>query len=1711
MLFRSGDNEGKWYQENDRYNGTPADTITDEDSGFWKEFTAEGGPRAKAQFVLDTATSVEQITEATVALQAAIDKLIPTTQLNATELYELLNTDWCFSRGSGVVEERDLGTGWESISADNTTAVTWTPFYKEWTEAEALLASLYDESGNAVMGNHTEDNKTRIAELVAAADPRGKLVNQELYTEKYQTYLSRREEAQALLEQYDPAKLSASDYSGDSWAAYTEAYNALEADMKHTVVGGTVEDWTMLEGFVGGGSGGHIEALRTARKQLVSTVDVTVSFTYLNAYGARIPGLAHVENSDIRVKSDMQLEGGYATLYSAFNGADIALHDENLGNSEWLPRGWEDLCDTNPLFAVYVNGESYGTISRTDLYHGEPIQLHNGDDVVMVRILTLAAESEASSGYDSTTISRREAKSWEYQHSFAMIDMTVPGSIKVGDKASFSATVTGADVTNMGQALSAENISLFISAAGESEALAQPTIKTTVLTDANGKLEYVFTEPGWYTVVMMNVQDDVYTFTDVYQVTEYGEYYSLYAGDWAMVYVAPADNEDAVLAQYRAENLAKAKTYFEQFHDYDFEAGYYEGTFKAQYDALVANQNSAETFTALMAKFDEDYAKLQEYGATAIDHDEVLAGLRENLGYVPADLSTMDAGYSELLTELQSVYAGLNAHQKSLLTGNEIALLDRIAAIDVSGLTAKKQVNVTVSTNWEIVQKTAGSSTHGWPNLTYVITPGWDGSLTTPPLDKAAYNTQFTAKAGDHVIIRHYLYERDTNDSQHWTAWSLDGENWTLSEQLTLSNTASGSLVVADDYFVVEYVVPADVEEGAALAFQFKLLSKIEYEEMLAARDAEGLAEVKASAIAALEDAYSGYDKSKYDEDGLAALEQALENGKTAINAANTNVAVNEARKVALAAMASVPRKASGDEQKPQVNFDSGATVGQIHVLIENQTWDSNLNKLDGVYVNDWFDLGENDTMMTVVLKALRSKGYTWNGTVGTFNPDGSMDYTDTDSGNYDITYLASVLYGEDSLAEFDGGAKSGWMGTLNEWFVHEGFQGFSVANGKLENGDEIHVMYTCAYGADIDGSWSSTDTSLAELSISGGTLTPAFDSATTDYMLLISGNRANVKVQPVPSNKNYQHRIFLNDYNSDSAYYKRTETISVTSGDVIYVGVGENGWPTMNPGGKPTKYTIEVYTLADAIEALPAESAVTLSNYKSYKETATLLRSTISKQGYSGDTSKLEALEEKIQFYSEIDNVKSLLNAIPAASQLKTSDKSKVEAAQNAYEKLSEEQQLYITVADVAKYNAAVEWLEEHNIVIPGGTISGADKAPEEVTVPISGEQNSIDVAVTVDGTKATISEVDMSDLGTVIGDKVSTGTVTIDFSGLESDEAITTVEIPADTVKKIAEAVNDPKNDAHSLEIVLSDGASIEFDAAALKEKASQANGADITISIESHENVKLTNAQKKALGDRPAFDINVTSGGKHISDMGGKITVHAPYVLKGNEKARGIVVWYVDDNGNKERCVTSYDPIKKRVNWKTDHLSLYMIDYDETLANNPFDDVAQDAYYFDAVLWAVDEGITKGTSDTTFSPDASCTRAQMVTFLWRAAGEPKAMATTCAFTDVDKDAYYYEALLWAVENGITNGTSDTTFSPDDSCTRGQMATFLYRNAKSPAVSGSHAFNDVKADAYYNNAVIWAAAEGITKGTSDTTFSPDADCTRGQMVTFLYRYLAE
>ena len=172
------------------------------------------------------------------------------------------------------------------------------------------------------------------------------------------------------------------------------------------------------------------------------------------------------------------------------------------------------------------------------------------------------------------------------------------------------------------------------------------------------------------------------------------------------------------------------------------------------------------------------------------------------------------------------------------------------------------------------------------------------------------------------------------------------------------------------------------------------------------------------------------------------------------------------------------------------------------------------------------------------------------------------------------------------------------------------------------------------------------------------------------------------------------------------------------------------------------------------------------------------------------------------------------------------------------------------------------------------------------------------------------------------------------------------------------------------------------------------------------------------------------------------------------------------------------------------------------------NRFTDVPADAYYAEAVEWAVENDITSGTSKTTFSPQSVCNRAQMVTFLWRASGAPKPVSNHHSFTDVSPDAYYYNAVLWAVENGITSGTSWATFSPDSPVNRGQAVTFLYRAAGSPSVKGENPFADIGEDAYYADATLWASDQKITSGTTDATFSPSDRCTRAQTVTFLYRF---
>lgn len=384
-------------------------------------------------------------------------------------------------------------------------------------------------------------------------------------------------------------------------------------------------------------------------------------------------------------------------------------------------------------------------------------------------------------------------------------------------------------------------------------------------------------------------------------------------------------------------------------------------------------------------------------------------------------------------------------------------------------------------------------------------------------------------------------------------------------------------------------------------------------------------------------------------------------------------------------------------------------------------------------------------------------------------------------------------------------------------------------------------------------------------------------------------------------------------------------------------------------------------------------------------------------------------------------------------------------------------------------------------------------------VKVPASSDAGSADISATVSGTTANVIISD-EQLNKIVSASKNTGMISLNLSGVKNADS---AKLTAGTVKAMAE-----NSGTDGLEVKLPTG-TVALDKTAL---ASVSIGKDVAVSVKSVKTSGLTDEQKKALGDKLAsaivVDVNILANGAKITDFGGgKLTISVPYTPKEGEDTSKLTVWYVKDDGTIENMGGHYDAVNKCFVFETTHLSQYALLTDP----NPFTDVAGNAYYYNAVLWALDNHVTGGKTATTFAPNAVCTRAQAVTFLWRAMGSPEPTSTVNPFTDVKPDAYYYKAVLWAVEKGVTGGVSATAFNPGGVCSRAQVVAFLWRAAGKPVVNYAMNFADVPADSYYTEAARWAVSEGVTGGTSATVFSPGNSCTRAQIVTFLYRALGK
>ena len=420
-----------------------------------------------------------------------------------------------------------------------------------------------------------------------------------------------------------------------------------------------------------------------------------------------------------------------------------------------------------------------------------------------------------------------------------------------------------------------------------------------------------------------------------------------------------------------------------------------------------------------------------------------------------------------------------------------------------------------------------------------------------------------------------------------------------------------------------------------------------------------------------------------------------------------------------------------------------------------------------------------------------------------------------------------------------------------------------------------------------------------------------------------------------------------------------------------------------------------------------------------------------------------------------------------------------------------------------------------------------GYSPSTTTITVPVSGDSASVSVSASVSGTTATVKAPTTAELNKVIGESVHTGDVTIDVSGLNKN--ITSVSIPTETVKTIENAVSDPANDADALTVKLTDG-SVTFDAAALASIVNQAKGSTIQLNLDGITESGLRTAQKTAIKDmdvQAIYDAYLTSNGQRISDFkGGKATVTVSYTMKDGQIGRGVVVWYVADDGKTAEVPTAYND--KTVSFTVEHFSNYVIAYDaeraaacpqdSTCPISAFTDADPTAWYHDGVHYVLENGVMSGYGNGKFGPNDTTSRAMLAQILYNMQGKP-AIRSGIPFEDVSESNWYAMAISWAESNGIIGGYGNGKFGPNDDLTREQLVTIMYRYAKNKGIDVSVgedtnilSYNDAfDVSEWAIPAMQWAVGSGLITGRTALTLNPKDKANRAEIATIIMRYCEE
>ena len=1743
-----------------------------------------------AKAILDKSDALQgELNNAAKLLNDALDEslYIPKTEINATLYYEAWQRyDSAYWFNDEITYQADLGTTGEGeeesdskVSEKNTTIASYREYKAAMAEAYTLLDSLYTAEDQPSDYN-VAANKGEIEQKMDAA-----IKKIEATIENLDRKIGDSTIFSFATMTYKGIQLYANDlFDGQTDSTYLEARKKATEFLAENPIPNSAMGVREISKYYD-----IYNELRTAYQGIGkrSGKDITVKFSYVDAYPwprNRLQTLYSLAINGIPIsiseKKTVELKPENANVNGIFKTIGRIDKDGKIN----LKQRTGQIGDES--YGIYINGvyqyipkEGVNTIDATDMLRDDigKIELNDGDEVTVVSFAKPSIKYFDEHGYQQKMF-MEFSKDIRYQK-LKLLDE----EIVMGKPFEVTAESTQASMYHYKKDAKAEPVvggEVYISRAYSTEDEARTgriERSAKVKTGSDGKAQLKLYEEGFYALNVFSPDStegwvcngpalifEVKKSDDIDLVrtelkAELDEAYKKYdkeyfkSEDWAQIETAYEDAKTKLEAATNGKDMAdavysavdviqKIQKRAEKFNDSNLELFY--KTLNKFSDNLEGLDKAAEGEIVNLKKY---YEQMTEYQRNKLEpvtqkrYEDIVAKqdkLPEAKAHkitIKANLDAVEGkdkeGLQRILDELVNSKVKEDKKDGSLVGGEILAKLFTANEYRSTGRPEdEKNGTATYSKLF-----TSFDAAVGFKEVYACVNPDYTAYLKVRDVDK---NKKFNVlNIADGQISDEDISLDGIGDINNINARVLGKMSYIVNgnayevKDIKVKGTEKYRLGDLEFFDYSDYKGKTNIQNNMHVPNSFVIFDMpfedVEIEVIFGSKlgTAEDIQSAKESAKASIRAAFTGYSKSDYSDANWAVLTKAKEEALQKIEGANDVKSINDARKAGLAAMATV-KKESQVIAPPIISApDAGDIKGRVHISVRNDTFAGGAWR--GEILDGWYELGEKDTMMVLILKALKEKGFSWNGTVGMKSHGG------IESDDYGITYLAYIYKdenkngkwdkGEKKLGEFDGEGGSGWMGTLNDWFTNEGFQSFSYKNGWLTNNDEISVMFTQDLGVDLGGTWGNSDTRLKDLGISGaGKLVPNFSPDVYTYDLILPNDKANVVLKPTAMNKNYLVKTFLNLYNNDGSFYKRPETIGVKAGDVLYIGCGDRSWPSMNKQGAEaryytgTKYTIRVQTagvgsIESRIKELPEAKRITVNNcekdadrvialYNQYEALSTDEKAKISE----ANRKTLKEVYEKVKFFSEIVKVKNALATLPngatATDDAVRSAKSDIEKADNAYKALSTEQKKYITIADTANYNKLVERLKTLKVETSAGSISGSEQAPVS---------NVIEPKAEVKGGTAT-AKLDVNAVNKVITEAAKAGEkkIIIEPQGTENAKAIN-VSIP----KASAEMLAAQKDMSVSVE---TKSGQVNIPADAMASIVKDAKGSDISITIALKEKSEVKDAAASKLMENKnavAVEVKIESVGRQITKFASPIEILLP-VNEKFEVGKAYPVTQISADGSKANLIGKCVNIggKLYIKLSTDHLSIFVVS-PEAATDMPFTDV-QGHWAYEAIKYAFENKLMLGVSDDKFSPQGMLSRAMLTTILYRVEKEPK-IEEAAKYKDVEANAWYANAVAWASREGIVAGYSESTFAPNDQITREQMAAMLQRYSKYKKLDANKSkdlssYKDVKdVSDWASEAVKWSVAEELIAGRTKETLVPKGKATRAEAATILKRYM--